>query len=100
MTHKNLPEGSFQITDGPSKFDLMSSLFDGKKVKITCRVKEQTGPIKIDPKITVVFCSIGAEDGSHDSWVGSILFWDENYEQERRKFYYSSKKRSGLVHKR
>ena len=30
-----LPEGQFQITDGPSKYDLQASLFDGKVVQIT-----------------------------------------------------------------
>ena len=89
-----LPEGQFQITDGPSKFDLMCSLFDGKKVKITCNtfVSEK---MKICPKLDVVFSSIGVEDGSHDSWIGEVIFL--TYSGERRKFYYDTRRRTGCI---
>jgi len=51
-----LPEGQFQITDGPSKFDLMCSLFDGKVVKITCDITNSPqAKFKICPKLEVIF---------------------------------------------
>jgi len=94
-----LPEGNIQITDGPSKFDLMCSLFDGKKVQISCDFnwRDQNRKFKISPKLTVVFQKIGIEDGSRESWVGEVYFCDENYQHQRRKFYYSSKKRTGMI---
>lgn len=96
-----LPEGSFQITDGPSKFDVMCSLFDGKHVKITCDIRiGQNVTMKICPKLEVIFQVVGAEDGSLESWVGSILFIDNGYEHERRSFYYNSKRRQGVIHER
>ena len=39
----------------------------------------------------------GPEDGSHESWIGSILFVDRNYERDTRAFYYNSKNRKGKV---
>lgn len=100
MATKQLPEGSFSITNGPSKFDLMTSLFDGKVVGITCDIAPQIGTIKISPVLKVIFFTIGIEDGSHDSWIGTISFTDEFYETERRKFYYSSKNRKGHIFER
>lgn len=98
---KQLPEGSFQITDGPSKSDLMFSVFDGKVVKITCDIfPSLNGSLKICPKLDVIFSMIGAEDGSHESWIGSVLFCDGEYTHEHRSFYYSSKKRTGVIHPR
>ena len=90
-----LPEGQFQITDGPSKFDLMASLFDNKYVKITCDFLNQTSNVKICPKFNVVFMSIGIEDGSRDSWIGDVCFLTCG--GERRKFYYNTKTRKGHI---
>lgn len=94
-----LPEGQFQITDGPSKFDLMCSLFDGKVVKITCDFSTKTEKlsIKICPKLEVVFQKVGIEDGSHDSWIGEVYFCAPNYESERRRFYYDTRRRTGHI---
>ncbi len=101
MAKEKLPLDSFSITDGPSKFDLMASLFDGKRVKITCDILPKSeDSIKFAPKIEVIFQKIGMEDGSHESWIGLVMFTDENYESERRSFYYSSKDRKGIVHEK
>ena len=101
---KNLPEGYFQITNGPSKFDLMTSLFDGKIVEITCDFTVRTSgnintaaKFKIYPKFNVVFIKIGIEDGSHDSWIGEVDFRTPNYENERRQFYYETRRRTGHI---
>lgn len=101
---KNLPEGQIQITNGPSKFDLMASLFDGKIVEITCDFTVRTAgnpstsaKFKIYPKFNVIFTKIGIEDGSHDSWIGEIYFVSPAYENERRRFYYDTRKRTGHV---
>ncbi len=97
-----LPEASFNIIDGPSKFDFMNSLFDQKNVKVTCRLARQapSPTMKIDPVITVNFQCIAREDGSGESWYGTVLFVDEFYETERRSFYYSSKTRKGVIHQK
>ena len=92
-----LPEGQFQITDGPSKFDLMCSLFEGKVVKITCDLTGQTTKIKFCPKLEVVFAIIGMEDGSRESWIGQVYFSDQNYDHERRRFYYNTRRRTGHI---
>lgn len=101
---KKLPEGTFKITNGPSKFDLMSSLFDGKTVKISCDILPSNPnselKIKISPAVKVRFILVGPEDGSNESWFGKVRIIDENFEHEDRKFYYSSKHRTGTMHER
>ncbi len=98
-----LPEGLFQITEGPSKFDLMCSLFDGKVVKITCEFTGRTSTnvaaakFRICPKLEVIFIKVGIEDGSHDSWLGEVDFRATNYENERRQFYYDTRRRTGHI---
>ncbi len=53
------------ITAGPSKFDLMLSLFEGKSVKLTVDGQE----------VEVSVLQIQAEDGSRESWnlAGQII---------------------------
>jgi hypothetical protein len=99
-----LPEGQFPITDGPSKYDLQASLFDGKIVQITCGITAKTSPnlkvtasFKIIPRLKVIFQKIGVEDGSHDSWFGEVYFCEPNYENEHRKFYYDTRRRTGHI---
>ena len=101
---KTLPEGQFPITDGPSKYDLQASLFDGKVVKITCEFNASTSSntvvaakFKFLPVLEVIFMEIGVEDGSHDSWIGEVYFVSPNYENIRRRFYYNSRKRTGHI---
>lgn len=101
---KKLPEEHFKITNGPSKFDLMSSLFEGKVVKISCDILSANLnselKIKIYPVVKVRFILVGPEDGSNESWFGKVRIIDEDFEHEDRKFYYSSKHRTGTMHKR
>ena len=63
MTH--VP-GHYLITNGPSKFDLMLSLFDGnKKPRRTVTFQIQGGPGEIEVAVTMV----RQEDGSGESWL-------------------------------
>ncbi len=95
---KKLPQGQFQITEGPSKFDLMCSLFDGKVVKITCDLTGPRASFKVVPKFEVIFTKVGIEDGSHDSWLGEVQFLSSpNYDNERRRFYYDTRRRTGHI---
>jgi len=96
---KSLPEGVIKIIDGPSKFDLMCSLFDGKVVQITCDFnwRDQNRKIKIAPRLQVVFQKVGIEDGSRESWIGELYFCDANYQNQKKNFYYNSKKRTGTI---
>lgn len=104
MAVNKLPEGQFQISDGPSKFDLMASLFEAKVVQITCEVTAITSSnlkvaasFKVLPRFKVIFQMVGAEDGSLDSWIGEVYFVEPSYENVSRKFYYNSKKRTGHI---
>lgn len=56
----------YVITDGPGKFDLMLALFEGKHVQFK---------IQGNPFLKVQINSVGAEDGSRESWLiaGGIL---------------------------
>jgi S-adenosylmethionine:diacylglycerol 3-amino-3-carboxypropyl transferase len=103
---KKLPVGLFAITEGPAKFDLMISLFDGKVVQITVDVNASAttsanlkvaASFKIFPKLEVVFQSIGAEDGSRDSWIGEVYFVGAHYENVRRRYYYNTRTRKGHI---
>ena len=94
---KKLTEDQFQITDGPSKFDLMASLFDAKVVEITCDINSPGARFRICPKLKVVFIGVMMEDGSRESWIGEVNFCDPNYEHERRKFYYDTRRRKGHI---
>jgi hypothetical protein len=60
------------ITEGPSKFDLMASLFDGKVVNFTLQI-EITTPQKT-LKVSVV--SVEREDYSKDSWNIKVYIVD------------------------
>ena len=101
MAKSKLPESSFEISNGPSKFDFMVSLFDGKQVKLTCDISTpQTGGLKIQPVLRAVFQFAGPEDGSRERWFGTITFVDVNYEVETRRFYYDCRTRKGTVRDR
>lgn len=99
-----LPEGQFPIVDGPSKYDLQASLFDGKIVQITCGITAKTSSnlkvaanFNVIPRLKVIFQTIGVEDGSHDSWIGEVYFCEPSYENVRRKFYYDTRRRTGHI---
>lgn len=74
------------ITDGPSKFDLMLSIFDGKQV--TFRSGSQ--------QFAVYLMSVEKEDGSHDMWniTGNICGEFNN----KVRGHYSTKRRAGHLH--
>ena len=55
-----------EIVEGPSKFDLMASLFDGKEVEFTLLVQQGTHSGRHTPRFQVQGASM--EDGSHLSW--------------------------------
>jgi len=74
------------VNAGPSKFDLMASLFDGKVVKFTI------GPEEVDVMIT----GVAREDGSLDSWIINGFIPKDS--QERKICgWYSTKRRAGQL---
>ncbi len=80
-----------RITSGPSKFDLMLSLFDRKPVKFTVDKKE----------IEVRINRIEAEDSSCESWnlVGYIICQLTSRPEPHFSAYFSTKTRSGVFHR-
>jgi hypothetical protein len=63
----------FVITDGPSKWDLMVSLFEGNKtprtrVRFTVENYPSPGGLLITAEIDVGIVAIQQEDGSGESW--------------------------------
>ena len=75
-----------QIVEGPSKFDLMAALFDGKQVEFTFLIEGRSY------KVLVRLFSVGREDGSNESWLitGNITsshgdHFDGYFETRRRK---------------
>lgn len=94
----SLPESLFQIINGPSKFDLMASLFEGKIVEITCGFNNvDTDKAGNCPKLEVVFTKVGIKDGLQDSWIGDVDFHAPNYENVRRQYYYDTRRRTGYI---
>ena len=59
--------GRFLIVGGPDKFDLMLSLFDGKKVKFFIE-QPDGGKNGFPPEFEINILSVEAEDGSRESW--------------------------------
>ena len=57
-----------EILEGPSKFDLMAALFDGKKVQFTFKLGEVTH------KVNMGVSGVAAEDGSRESWLINGFF--------------------------
>lgn len=98
-------ENSACIVNGPSKWDLVTALFDGKQVEFT--IKFNDGITKAIIKVQVN--SVEAEDGSRDSWnlKGGIVGlgqWSEGKSQTTEtiswrnfKAYFSSKYRKGSI---
>jgi hypothetical protein len=96
-----LPEGQFKIIDGPSKFDLICSLFDGKFVQITCELPAHEPSNKpIIKEFDVLFTCVEMEDGSYNSWIGEVKIKTYFGTSEKRKFYFNSKNRTGHIVKR
>ncbi|HOO48050.1 MAG TPA: hypothetical protein PLV35_01415 [Candidatus Paceibacterota bacterium] len=99
----------YKILGGPSKLDLMNSLFEGKIVHFTVQYGEgkkmaystvQYG--YLEPKTTkikVVVSSVSAEDGSHDKWLLKIVVKESDvyYFKTIRNLsaFYNSRDRTG-----
>ncbi len=87
---------NYLITEGPSKFDLMTSLFDGKTVEFTQKTDKN-----IVFKVKAIIQSVEAEDGSLNSWNLKIFVLpDSNANIPKSKSflaYYNSRTRKGTV---
>ena len=92
--------GQVDISDGPSKFDLMLALFDayqhGQGKTSIRRVMFGTAIGLVEARIT----SVSIEDGSNESWLISGSFtrledgtwWLYNFDG-----YYSTRRRKGYL---
>jgi hypothetical protein len=84
----------YAIIAGPSKFDLMASLFEGKRVIFT--VMSKGGKLKI--KFHGKLYNVGIEDGSYDSWLirfyGSSIAKNEPVTYDG---YYCTRTRKGYL---
>lgn len=101
------------IINGPSKFDLMASLFDGKVVEFTHDNKlvssHPAACLKEQPCIAlgsenpcwiVKIMSIEREDGSNESWniIPHVIKGDRHdADNVKYKFYYNSRNRKGVI---
>lgn len=84
-----------QITNGPSKFNLMLALFDivnGKQREVSFMVNSKHSR---DEQYIVQINSVGAEDGSRESWI--IEGWVKNvpHHSPHFKMYYRTDNREG-----
>lgn len=87
---------NYLITDGPSKFDLMASLFDGKLVEFT-QVTEMNYVFKIQARVQ----SVEQEDGSDHSW-NLVIFVHPGTNaplglNKKYSAYYNSRTRKGTI---
>ncbi len=83
-------EQQFTITDGPAKFDLMLSVFEGKVVFFT--VSDGHGNVGYQGN----HFSVQPEDGSHESWILSgVLYLNGGRLGQHFKGYYHSRTRTG-----
>lgn len=97
MTHQR----SLEVTEGPSKFDLMCAQFDGKVVKFSVRSTSDVIVQGIPCHIQGISC----EDGSRESWIISGYFLDPEgairaWSGEMIKYfvmYFETKKRHGRL---
>ncbi len=91
--------GTADITDGPSKFDLMMALFDGYQnnegVRSIRRVVFHTSRGGVHAQIT----SVAIEDGSNESWLISGIFIPGADHGVAFAFsgYYNSRRRKGVI---
>lgn len=99
MTHQK--EAQFQITEGPSKFDLMIALFKkDEAVRFSVTPDPLTGT-KSPVILTVQINGITVEDGSHESWLMQGMWklsWDLNLlNWTNFHGYYDSRTRKGWL---
>lgn len=85
---------SVNITSGPNKFDLMLSLFEGKRIKLIADGKS----------LIVRIASVAIEDGSNESWLIAGYIAQPKAEKPappKRPVhvsgYYSTKRRTGIL---
>jgi len=101
-------ENSAWIVNGPSKFDLMAALFEGKQVEFTMQTKDSCMKAIIRVQVNLV----EAEDGTRDSWnlsggIVGIGQWFKGMPQPKHapetidwrgfRAYFSSKHRAGSI---
>jgi hypothetical protein len=88
----------FVIVNGPSKFDLMVSLFDGdfqRRKEITFTVP--TGVALPPMVVTATISGAEREDGSGESWnFRAMVFIPNHCSWEKATGYYSTKTRQGF----
>ena len=96
----------FKISGGPSKFDLMVSVFEGnptprKEVIFTVLTGVTSGPPGRQPAFTkpveVAITSIEQEDGSGESWIFKGNAPTTTDRIRKASGYYSSKTRQGHI---
>lgn len=76
-----------KIYDGPSKFDFMNALFDGKEVQFTI---EGIGAERVE------ICRVAIEDGSRQRWLFEFRL-AKLVEHHLCKGYYDTRTRTGWV---
>lgn len=92
----------FDIESGPSKFDLMVSLFDNTMCRehrtVEFSVKVRTSSPKSSPaKINVQIHGVEREDGSGESWNFTGLIITGGPFNERITGYYATRSRRGYI---
>jgi len=97
-------EKRFIISEGPSKFDLMTALFKGDVVRFTIKSREsKTFTTELLCKINSISC----EDGSRESWIisGYVPGPKDGFLQNKlawKEFggYFETRKRCGWIEER
>ena len=87
----------YTIENGPSKFDFMQSLFDGKVIELTIKKYGNINKhIQTDSKnkVKARFFSVTTEDGSNESWITHIYVGKERIHYTA---YYSTRNRKGAI---
>lgn len=99
-----LPQHKCAILNGPSKYDLQASVFDGKTLRFSIKVSSDDlgTTMDIGKIFNATIHMIGREDGSGDSWIGEFLLQGlpdsvDLGKSEKRAFYYNSRTRKGVV---
>lgn len=84
---------NFTILSGPSKMDLMLSLFEGKTIELEVQPEHNRPKHKLKGK----FHLVELEDGSHESW--NIKFYGGSSYTDTQTFvgYYSTRTRKGQI---
>ena len=83
----------FKIVNGPSKFDLMLSLFEGKKVAFELEPCPKGGVVV---RWEFFISSIQREDGSSESWNIKASVAGASWQVTKR-MYFETRRRSGHV---